>query len=297
MPVSRSRIAGIQSQPSVATKVGPSRPWYRRFLPGPAQDGPVHEECRDAAGATLSPAARWSGLASAGRLRQIRPNECTLSGPQRLPVQPHFRGVVDTFEGQRLPSSARCFRRLELISVPVVLLIQTLRNGEVVQPVVRRDTPHGRSWSSEPYPELSRPASPLYRSRVLRCLALRLSQSARPPFAIRRPSSTGCRRQVDATLDSWATMARSYGARPLDRSRDPAEHDSPLARESAQATTSAPSSYSIREYGGGLAASCLIRSADKASRTIVKPAIFPPKCCPSAPARRGRKLQYRSNSP
>ena len=36
MPVSRSRIAGIQSQPSVSTNVGPSRHMMPPFSPAPA---------------------------------------------------------------------------------------------------------------------------------------------------------------------------------------------------------------------------------------------------------------------
>ena len=100
MPLLRSRTPGIQSQPSVATKVGPSSAMAPPFSPGPPRmdcscgmPGWGGGEMRTAR--TLFSA----GLEHGGDV-EAAAAECALHGAEELAVEPDRGGVVDAFEGQ-----------------------------------------------------------------------------------------------------------------------------------------------------------------------------------------------------
>ena len=136
MPVSRSRIAGIQSHPSVATNVGPSRHMMPPFSPGPplidcscGMPGCGGGETRTAS-TFVCP-----GFQNAGHV-EVAANERAGDRAQRLPIEPHRRAVVDAVEGQREALAAEVGGRFEFRPVPVVLLVQGLRNRQIVEAVV-----------------------------------------------------------------------------------------------------------------------------------------------------------------
>ncbi len=63
-------------------------------------------------------------------------NERPLDRPNPLPVQPDFRRVVDSLKRQRQLLPLPICRRLEFAAIPVILLVQTFRNRQVVQSVL-----------------------------------------------------------------------------------------------------------------------------------------------------------------
>ena len=109
MPLLRSRMAGIQSQPSVATNVGPSMARLPPFSPGPAAT-----DCScGIPGCGGGDTRTASTLAHPGvRARchiEAAANESAADGAQTHAIEPNLGRIVDAVEGQRqLPAGERC---------------------------------------------------------------------------------------------------------------------------------------------------------------------------------------------
>ena len=64
-------------------------------------------------------------------------DKSALDGAQTHTVQPHLRGVVDAFESQREFPVLPIGRHIEDTSIPIVLPAQGIRDGKIVQSIVR----------------------------------------------------------------------------------------------------------------------------------------------------------------
>ena len=132
MPMSRSRMAGIQSQPSVSAKVGPSM-----AMRPPFSTGAVGERLlvRDAG------VVRWrdedgedvvAGREKAGDV-EAAAGEGAVDVAERVAVEPHLRAIVDAEEGERRMTVQRGGRRVEVRPEPEALVRERLGDGHVVE--------------------------------------------------------------------------------------------------------------------------------------------------------------------
>ena len=78
---------------------------------------------------------RSIGLHNAGDVKDAA-DECALDRAEGLTIEPHGRRIVDAFEGQSEAASAGSFRRVKLYAIPIVLFVQALGDGKIVQAVV-----------------------------------------------------------------------------------------------------------------------------------------------------------------
>ncbi len=130
--MSRSRMAGIQSQPSVSAKVGPSMAMRPPFSPGPSamrllvRDAGVVRR-RDEDGEHVV-----AGCEQAGDI-EAAADEGAVDSAECVAVEEDLRAVVDAVEGERGMAVQRGGRSGEMRAEPEALVRERLRDRHVVQ--------------------------------------------------------------------------------------------------------------------------------------------------------------------
>ena len=98
MPVSRSRMAGIQSQPMVERKVGPSMAVMPPFLPRPSRDGVLMRDAGMRLGRDQNGEDRGAARLHQGGDVEGAAYEGAQRGADLLAVDPDRGGVIDAVE-------------------------------------------------------------------------------------------------------------------------------------------------------------------------------------------------------